>query len=70
MSSLACVRALFRSDRHTVIVGKIHMAEICGEAGVEVIPPETVVQWIFQYFLSIGKELVRPVPRRRERALC
>lgn len=35
------------------------MSELCGEAGVDVPPPEIVARWVFEFFISINKDLTR-----------
>lgn len=43
--------------RHTVVVGKVFLKELCDEAGIEMPPPEVTVSWAFEYFMSIGKDI-------------
>lgn len=47
------------SCRHTITVGKVHLSEICEEAGIEVPPPEAVVRWIFEFFIANRIDLTR-----------
>lgn len=47
------------SCRHTVTVGKVHMSEVCEEAGIEVPPPEVVVRWMFEFFIARRVDLSR-----------